>query len=454
MNGHLEAAQEALRDCRQALDSLPPTPGNDALRRELTRLLDTIDMIAQGLLYSMDNRIEEAIQICSQARNMALEDGHTFLAAQATEGLALAQYHQGRLQASAQSCQRVIDLATQSAAQTPLAAAGYVELAGIYIERNDLDTASDLLDKAFVLCRQIGATQTLNEAYTAQSRLKQTLGDIEAAWESLEKARQAGAIEGEYSMGNFRLATQQACLNLLAGKPDEVVRWVEGTKAAFTSEEGGVQLPVAFIETLQTTLARAYLIQGDAEKALAVLEPLLAPAEAAGSFLRVIEVCALRALVLQALGDTSAALASLERSLALAEPERYVRLYLNEGAPMAALLRQAASRGICPEYANKLLVAFDLSAWGRGGEIPPTHVPTPPHPAPQPLVEPLTPREMEVLQLISLGCSNQEIAEKLVIALNTVKRHTSSIYGKLGVKSRTQAIARARELGLLPTGEE
>jgi LuxR family maltose regulon positive regulatory protein len=445
MNGHLEAAQQALGDCRQALETLPPSPENDALRRALTRMLDTIDRIAQGFIYSVDNRIEEAMRVCSQARDVALEDGHIFLAAQATEGLALTQYHQGRLRASAQSCQQVIDLAAQSAAQAPLAAAGYVELAGVYTEWNDPNRAADLLEKALALCRKWGIVQTLNEAHTAQSRLLQARGDIEGAWEALEKARQFSSMEGDHSMVNFRLAAQQARLNLAAGEPEKAVRWVEGTRAAFASGERGQRLPAAFVETLQTTLARAYLAQGRAEKALAVLEPLLAPAEVAGAFLHVIEVCALKALALQALGDTSAALASLERSLALAESEGYVRMYLNEGKPMAALLRKAASNNVRPDYVDQLLAAFEIAI---------ARPPAPPLPRPSALLEPLTPRERDVLQLISQGLSNQEIAEKLFIALNTVKRHTSSIYGKLGVKSRTQAAAQARELGLLPTGPE
>jgi LuxR family maltose regulon positive regulatory protein len=442
MNGHLEAAQQALGDCRQALETLPPSPENDALRRALIRLLDVIGMIAQGFMYGVDNKIEEAVRLCSQARDMALKDGHVFLAAQATEGLALAQYHQGQLRAPAQSCQQVIDLAAQGAAQAPLAAAGYVELAGIHIEWNDLEKAADLLDEALALCREWGIVQTLNEAYTAQSHLLQIRGDIEGAWDVLEKAREFSSMEGEHSMVNFRLATQQARLNLAAGEPEKAARWVEGTLAAFLS---GEQLPAAFVVTLQTTLARAYLAQGEAEEALAALEPLLAPAEAAGAFLHVIEVCALKALALHALGDTSAALVALERSLALAEPEGFVRVYLNEGAPMARLLREAAARDIHLEYARKLLDGFRVWEYESMGESP-----TLPHLHTQPLPDPLTPRELDVLHLISQGLSNKDIAEKLVIALNTVKRHTSSIYGKLGVKSRTQAVARARELGLLP----
>jgi LuxR family maltose regulon positive regulatory protein len=441
MNGHLEAAQQALGDCRQALKALPPSPENDALRRTLIRLLDIIDMIAQGFMYGVDNKIEEAIQVCGQARDMALEDGHVFLAAQATEGLALAQYHQGRLRAPAQSCQQVVDLAAQGAAQAPSAAAGYVELAGIHIEWNNLEKAADLLDEALALCREWGIVQTLNEAYTAQSHLLQIQGDIEAAWEALEKAREFSSMEGDYSMVNFRLATQQARLNLATGEPEKAMRWVEGLEAALAS---GRKLPAAFVVTLRTILARAYLAQGKAKEALAALEPLLAPAEAAGAFLHVIEVCTLKALALHALGDTSTALTALERSLALTEPEGFMRVYLNEGAPMAALLREAAARGIQAEYVNKLLDEFRVWEYGSAGRTP-----TPPHPQTLTLPDPLSPRERDVLQLISQGLSNKDIAEKLVIALNTVKRHTSSIYAKLDVKSRTQAVARARELGLL-----
>jgi LuxR family maltose regulon positive regulatory protein len=446
MNGHLEAAQQALGDCRQALEALPPSPENDTLSRTLTRLLDIIGMIAQGFMYGVDNKIEEAIRVCSQARDLALEDGHVFLAAQATEGLALAQYYQGRLRASAQSCQQVIDLAAQGAAQAPLAAAGYVELAGIHIEWNDLEKAADLLNEALALCREWGIVQTLNEAYTAQSHLLQIKGDTKGAWDVLKKAREFSSMEGDQSLVNFRLATQQARLNLQAGESSKAERWAEGTLAAFVS---GEQLPAAFVVTLQTTLARAYLAQGEAEEALAALEPLLAPAEATGAFLHVIEVCALKALALYALGDTAAALVALERSLALAKPEGFTRVYLNEGAPVAALLREAAARGIQAEYADKLLAAFEVQEYGRMG----VNSPTLPHPHTQPLPALLTSRELDVLHLISQGFSNKDIAEKLVIALNTVKRHISSIYSKLDVKSRTQAVARARELGLLPVEE-
>lgn len=444
LNGHLTLSQQALQEVRQALQDLPATPANEALRQEATVLLDLIDRVAQGFLQSIGGQTEAAMQTCIEARNLALEHGHVFLAAQATEGLALAQYHRGQLRASAQSCREVIELAEQGAgqgvAQAPLAAAGYVELAGLHREWNDLGTAGELLDRAIALCEEVGQPQTLSEAYVAQSRLRQAMGDLEGAAEALAQAERVGRTQGAYSIVNFRMGAQQAVLNLVRGDLDAVVRWVEGVEAAFASGETGLAVSASFHETLQMLLARVHLARGEAGQALNLLNPLYGAAEAAGTFLRVVEVGVLRALAQQALGDTTAALASLEKALLLAEPEGSVRVFLNEGAPMAALLRLAVSQGIAPDYGGKLLAAFpaegERSAEGLEQELPG-------------LAERLTPRELQVLRLMGGGYSNQQIADELVIALNTVKRHVSHIFGKLNVRSRTQAVLRAREFGLL-----
>jgi LuxR family maltose regulon positive regulatory protein len=179
------------------------------------------------------------------------------------------------------------------------------------------------------------------------------------------------------------------------------------------------------------TLARVLLAQGKPAVADVFLERLLQAAELAGRTGRVIEILALRALARQVYGDTPGALAALERSLTLAEPEGYVRTFVDEGVPMVRLLRRAASQGVAPGYVSRLLAAF-----GRAAGTPS-------------LVEPLTAREREVLCLIAAGLKNQEIADRLVISVATVKRHVTNIYGKLGVSRRIQAIAQAQELGLL-----
>ena len=150
---------------------------------------------------------------------------------------------------------------------------------------------------------------------------------------------------------------------------------------------------------------------------------------------------ALKALALQARGESTAALVPLAKSLALAQPAGYVRTFVDEGAPMARLLRQAAARGIAPEYTARLLAALGPYP---GDEVAPG---TPPGPAG--LVEPLSERELEVLQLVATGLTNREIAGELVVAIGTVKAHVHNITGKLGARNRTEAVARAREFRLL-----
>ncbi len=167
-----------------------------------------------------------------------------------------------------------------------------------------------------------------------------------------------------------------------------------------------------------------------------LIERLLKAAEEGGRTGSVIEILVLQALAHEAQGDIPPALVSLERALTLAEPEGYVRIFVDEGPAMAALLREAAVRSASPNYVSQLQAAFGKVE----AEKPGTQ---------QPLIEPLSEREIEVLQLVAQGLSNREIGERLFLALNTVKGHNRNIFGKLEVQRRTEAVARARELGLL-----
>ena len=150
------------------------------------------------------------------------------------------------------------------------------------------------------------------------------------------------------------------------------------------------------------------------------------------------EVALLAALAWEAQDKPDAALAYMDKALAWAEPEGYVRQFVETGPAVIPLLRRAVLSGIQPSYARRL-----LAACGAEERTPALH-PS----APQPLIEALTPRELEVLGLICEGLPNREIAARLTVTLNTVKKHSSHIYGKLGVRSRAQAIIRAGELGL------
>jgi LuxR family transcriptional regulator, maltose regulon positive regulatory protein len=209
------------------------------------------------------------------------------------------------------------------------------------------------------------------------------------------------------------------------------------------------------------TLARVRIAQGrDAPArpfladALHLLNQLHAAAEADGRMGDMVETLVLRALALQAQGDLPAALAVLMGALSLAEPEGYVRIFVDEGAPIAALLAQSVERRAQHDssrtYAERLLSAFpETQSAERRTQNNNTVALRSTLERSNALVEPLSERELDVLRLIAEGHSNQAIADRLVVAVSTVKKHVNNIYGKLDVQSRTQALARARELHLL-----
>jgi LuxR family maltose regulon positive regulatory protein len=185
----------------------------------------------------------------------------------------------------------------------------------------------------------------------------------------------------------------------------------------------------------QILLARVYLAQGRTGDAARVLEQQREAAVQDRRAGDLVAILALLALVRARQGADTQALVTLEEALRLVQPANYVRLFVDYGEPMAQLLQTAAAAGIALDYVTQLLAAF-AAAEEKGREV-------------EALVEPLSDRELEVLRLIAAGLTNREIAEQLVIAHGTAKRHVSNIYGKLAVGNRTQAVARGRELGLL-----
>jgi LuxR family maltose regulon positive regulatory protein len=187
--------------------------------------------------------------------------------------------------------------------------------------------------------------------------------------------------------------------------------------------------------SVPVALAKVWLSQGEPDKALSLLDHALQSAQAVGRLGNVLLILAVKAIVYHAKGDPEQALATLEHALELAEPEGYVRVFADEGAPMARLLRRVLTRSSASEYVRRLLEAL-----GESVKIEMAVA--------SKLNEPLSQRELEVLRLIVDGATNKEIADELVLTVNTVKRHISNIFGKLDVSNRAQAIARARQLNL------
>jgi LuxR family maltose regulon positive regulatory protein len=221
-----------------------------------------------------------------------------------------------------------------------------------------------------------------------------------------------------------RLSLRPASRNLA-----EAVRWAANRENDLMRD--GHPTHARGLECL--ALARVLIGQNRLAAAAALLDRMLASAEAGGSTGRVIETLVLQAITRQTQGDMAQAMLALARALSLGEPEGYVRVFLEEGAPVVRLLREAESRGIHRDYVSRLLTAC--------GEPALSHVPV--------LVNPLSEREAEVLRLVAAGLSPQEIGKKLFIAIGTVRNHIKSIYGKLDAHSRLQAVNRAKALDLL-----
>jgi LuxR family maltose regulon positive regulatory protein len=234
----------------------------------------------------------------------------------------------------------------------------------------------------------------------------------------------------------LQLSAWQARIWLVQGKLEAASQWAKERELDSDGE-------LSYLHEIEyITFARILIAQGRLDEATTLLQRLLEAAEAGGRNSRAIETLMLQALTFQARGDTDQAMTTLEVALTLAQAGGFIRIFVDEGPPMAHLLYETLSRGIAPDYVRQLLAAFP-SAEPEQVDFLKTQAPKPD------LIEPLSERELEVLELIAEGLTNQEIAARLYISLNTVKVHTRNIYSKMGVNHRTQAVAQAQRLGLL-----
>jgi LuxR family maltose regulon positive regulatory protein len=354
------------------------------------------------------------------------------------------QRAQGRLDAALGTYRQVLEMATLPGRPVlPVAGIGYLGLAEVAYQRNELDAALSQVTEGIARYRQVLYTPPLVTGLAALAWIRQAQGDADGAWQAMCEAERAAPGRGVTGLLN-PVPAQRARLLLAQGKVAAAARWAQERGLGADDE------PDYPREREHLVLARVLLAQGRSGPALALLERLHAAAAAQGRAGSIIEISALRALALAAGGEETAAVDALAGALTLACPQGYVRVFADEGVPMHALLTQVAAhrdqrapgRGIPPRYLAAL-----LSASRPAPARPPSGRAAT---RPAGLVEPLTDRELDVLRLLAAGKSNQRIARELVITLDTVKKHVSHLLDKLGAANRTEAVTRARQLGLIP----
>ncbi len=354
--------------------------------------------------------------------------------------LARIQRARGRLDASIQTCQQALEfVATAGQPDPPTAGPALVGLAEVAYQRNDLHAALGYVTEGIGLCRQFVYTPTLVAGLTTLAWIREASGDPVGALNAMREAE-------DYAVGPAGLLNpvpaQRARLQLAQGDLMGPSDW---TRSCGLDPDDDPHYP---LEPGHLVLARLLLAQGLFDRAIALLDRLHAAAAAQERAGSLIEVQALRALALRAAGDESGALTALAGALGLACPQGYVRVFADEGPPMADLL----SRLIAIQRDNEAAASVPLDCLARLQRALAAHSGSDHGRSPQELpglVDHLTKRELEVLAMLAAGMSNQAVATQLVVSLDTVKKHVSHVLTKLGAVNRTEAVARARELGLI-----
>jgi LuxR family maltose regulon positive regulatory protein len=389
-----------------------------------------------GLTYWTRGELDAAHRSWADAMASLELAGHVSDAIGCAIALADIEMAQGRLGEAMRTYERGLQLATEQGARVLRGAADmHVGISELFRERNDLAAASEHLLTSRELGDENGLPQNPYRSRVAAARIRQAEGDLDGALELLTEAERL--YVGDFSPNVRPIAALKARVWIAQGKLSEARGWAQTRGLSATDD-------LTYMRELEhISLAAVLLAQGIHEgadhtidEAADLTERLLTAAEDGGRHGPAIEILVVQALARHARGDTSGAMASLDRAVALAEPEGYVRVFIDEGPRMAALLKLAAKRRNAPSYMRRLLAAV-VTAEGQqptGG---------------QPLIEPLSERELEVVRLLGSDLSGPDIARELVVSLSTVRTHTQNIYAKLGVNSRRAAIRRAAELGLL-----
>jgi LuxR family maltose regulon positive regulatory protein len=406
-----------VRHARRAFDL---SPADDHLSRAAAAGLS-------GLAYWSSGDLESGHRAYSACMAGLYKAGHVSDTFGCAIALADIRLGQGRLGEAMRTYEQALQHAAEPGGPVLRGTADmHVGMSDLHRERDDLPAATQHLLRSQELGEQAGLPQNQHRWRVAMARIRAAEGDLDGALDLLDEAERR--YVSDYFPDVRPIPALRARVRVAQGALGAALGWVR--------ERGlSVEDDLSYLREFEhITLARVLLAEGLPQDASRLLERLLRAAEEGERTGSVIEILVLQALAGQAQGDIPAALASMQRALKLSEPAGYVRIFVDEGAPIASLLRAVAKQGTARDYVRRLLSAVDKTDGGT--------------PAEQDLIEPLSERELDVLRLLGTDLDGPDIARELVVSLNTVRTHTKHIYAKLGVNNRRAAVRRGRELDL------
>ncbi len=402
---------------QRALSLLPPD--DDASRSVVAMNL--------GMAYWYAGHLDGAQQILREAREAAHRSGNSYTAAVAQIFLCRIVTAHGKLHQAAAAYRQLID----ESGQLPIAALAQVNLARLLYEWNDLEAAAQQAQSGIEFGRRSGNAEIVVASYWMLALIKQAQGDAAAAQTALRESAHLSEQPGLSPSARWHALAHRVLIALLGHDLAACAHLIDQYPALDQVET----LPDYLL--LSSTQAQWLLTQGQRAACAELLAARYEKASRAGVQQALVETRALQAL---AASSSDEALTFLSEALMLAEPEGYVRTFVDAGDALVPLLEEAARRGVMPGYVGALLAAFGNQKKDRS-KAQATDASL--------LIEPLSEREIEVLRLVAAGLSNPEIAKKLIVSPGTVKSHVHNIYGKLEARNRAQAVARARELHLI-----
>jgi LuxR family maltose regulon positive regulatory protein len=433
MASYRQDVSEIILHARQALEYLP----------EQDFPMRSFAAIALGDAYTFKGEMTAAYQARLEAIEVSRSTDNPFFLIATSVKLAMTLRTLGQLHRTVEVCQQTFQVAeTSGLAQVELVGLLFAIWGEVLAELNDLDEALYRAQSGVDLTERGRDLAVIGWSYKCLMRVLFSRGEAAGAEEVVQKVE---AIARDADVPRWFTNDLTAWQMRFFLAQDELEATSQWEKQRSLETDSGIN-PLhqfGFTSLVEfTVLARILIAQEQLGEATRLLARLLEAVETGELISGMIEILMLQALAYQATGDTEQAMGALQHALALADSRGFIRIFIDEGPSMARLLYEALSREIAPEYVRRLLGTFPTL---ESEESPKSQTQT----GEFDWVEPLSERELEVLQLIAEGLTNDEIGDRLCLSPNTVKTHARNIYSKLGVKSRTQAVARARTMGLM-----